>query len=41
VIAWPVETDGRKLHAGSTVLSSDGEALAVARALLIEPREGY
>jgi len=40
VIAWPIETDGRKRHAGSAVLSPDGEALAVARALLIEPREG-
>jgi hypothetical protein len=39
VIAWPMETDGRKRHAGSAVLTSDGEALAVARALLIEPRE--
>jgi hypothetical protein len=40
VIAWPIETDGRKRHAGSAVLSRDGEALAVARALLIEPRTG-
>jgi hypothetical protein len=40
VIAWPMEADGRKRYAGSAVLSSDGEALAVARALLIEPREG-
>jgi hypothetical protein len=40
VIAWPIETDGRKRHAGSAVLSRDGEALAVARALLIEPRAG-
>lgn len=40
VIAWPIETDGRKRHAGSAVLSPDGEALAVAHALLIEPREG-
>ena len=40
VIAWPIETDGRKQHAGSAVLSPDGEVLAVARALLIEPREG-
>ncbi len=39
VIAWPLEADGRKRHAGSGVLSPDGEALAVARALLIEPRE--
>ena len=38
VIAWPIETDGRKRHAGSAVLSSDGEVLAAARALLIEPR---
>ncbi len=40
VIAWPLERDGRKLHAGSAVLSADGDALAVARALLIEPRAG-
>ena len=40
VIAWPMETDGRKRHAGSAVLSRDGEALAVAHALLIEPRDG-
>ncbi len=40
VIAWPIETDGRKRHAGSAILSRDGEALAVARALLIEPRDG-
>ena len=40
VIAWPLKIDGRKRHAGSAVLSPEGEALAVARALLIEPREG-
>jgi hypothetical protein len=40
VIAWPIETDDRKRHAGSAVLSPGGEALAVARALQIEPREG-
>ena len=40
VIAWPIEIDGRKRHAGSAILSDDGEALAVARALLIEPRAG-
>jgi len=38
VIAWPIETKGRKRHAGSALLSHDGDALAVARALLIEPR---
>jgi hypothetical protein len=39
VIAWPTEAEGRKRHAGSAVLSSGGEVLAVARALLIEPRQ--
>ena len=38
VIAWPIEIDGRKHHAGSAVLSADGEILAVARALLITQR---
>jgi hypothetical protein len=38
VIAWPLETVGRKRHAGAAVLSRDGEPLAVARALLIEAR---
>jgi hypothetical protein len=39
VIGWPIEIDGRKHHAGSAVFSSDGALLAVARALLIAPRE--
>jgi hypothetical protein len=38
VIGWPMETDGRKRYAGSAVMSSDGKTLAIARALLIEPR---
>jgi hypothetical protein len=38
VIAWPLETVGRKRHAGAAVLSRHGEPLAVARALLIEAR---
>ena len=38
VIAWPIAFDGRKHHAGSAVLSEDGEVLALARALLIQPR---
>lgn len=38
VIAWPLEADGRKHHAGVAVVSADGEVLARARALLIEPR---
>jgi hypothetical protein len=37
-VAWPLEADGRKRSAGCAVLSPEGEALAVARALLIEPR---
>ena len=40
VLSWPIGVDGRKRHAGCAVLSSDGEALAVAQALLIEPRAG-
>lgn len=38
VIAWPLASDGRKRHAGSAVLSAHGSCLAVAYALLIEPR---
>ncbi|MEK6326769.1 MAG: hypothetical protein AABM66_04475 [Actinomycetota bacterium] len=38
VVGWPIGADGRKRHAGSAVLSPNGEALAVAHALLIEPR---
>jgi hypothetical protein len=38
VIAWPIERDGRKRLAGSAVLSAEGETLASAEVLLIEPR---
>jgi len=38
VMAWPVEIDGRKHHAGAAVVSAEGEVLAVAKALLIAPR---
>lgn len=38
VMAWPIEADGRKHQAGSAVLNADGEILALAQALLIEPR---
>jgi hypothetical protein len=38
-MAWPLEVDGRKRTAGAAVLSTEGKALAVARALMIEPRE--
>lgn len=40
VIAWPLVADGRKHHAGVAVVSADGEVLARAQALLIEPRQG-
>jgi hypothetical protein len=40
VVAWPIEADGRKRQAGSALLSADGETLAVASALLVEPRAG-
>jgi hypothetical protein len=39
VVAWPISTEGRKRHAGAAVLSAGGDVLAVARALMIEPRE--
>jgi hypothetical protein len=39
VISWSLETDGRKHHAGVAVVSAEGEVLARARALLIEPRQ--
>jgi hypothetical protein len=39
VIAWPISADGRKHEAGAAVLSGEGEALAIARVLMIEPRE--
>jgi len=39
VIAWPISAEGRKRVAGAALLSSGGETLAVARALMIEPRE--
>lgn len=38
VMSWPLESDGRKKHAGAAVLSAAGETLAVARALMIEAR---
>jgi hypothetical protein len=40
VIAWPIEIDGRKHHAGSALFSAGGQLLAAARALMIEPRAG-
>jgi hypothetical protein len=40
VIAWPVGAEDRKREAGAAVLSTDGTPLAVALALMIEPRGG-
>jgi hypothetical protein len=37
VTAWPVEGEGRKRLAGAALLSVEGERLAVANALLVEP----
>jgi hypothetical protein len=37
-IAWPIAVDGRKRRAGAALMSADGDTLAVADALLIEPR---
>jgi hypothetical protein len=37
VTAWPVKAEGRKRQAGSALLSAEGETLAVASALLVEP----
>ncbi|HVO54586.1 MAG TPA: hypothetical protein VMT37_09245 [Solirubrobacterales bacterium] len=36
-VAWPAWCDGRKHRAGSALFSVDGELLAVADALMIEP----
>ena len=38
VVAWPLGEDGRKLHAGTALLTADGESLAVARQTWIQPR---
>jgi len=38
-MGWPIERDGRKLHAGSAIFSEDGEPVARARATWIELRD--
>jgi len=38
VTAWPVGEDGRKIYAGTALLTEDGELLALARQVWIEPR---
>ena len=38
VVSWPLEEDGRKLHAGTALLGAEGEPLALARQTWIQPR---
>ena len=38
VVAWPLESDGRKRHAATALYGETGEVLALSRQLWIEPR---
>jgi hypothetical protein len=38
VVSWPLGEDGRKLYAGTALFAEDGELLALARQVWIEPR---
>ncbi len=38
VVSWPLGEDGRKLYAGTALVTADGELLALARQTWIEPR---
>lgn len=38
VVGWPLDADGRKRHAATTLFGADGEPLAISRQLWIEPR---
>jgi hypothetical protein len=38
VAAWPIGEDGRKLFAGTALFAADGELLALAQQVWIEPR---
>lgn len=38
VVGWPIGEDGRKLFAGTALYGRDGDVLAVARQVWIEPR---
>lgn len=40
VLSWPLGADGRKLFAGTALLTATGEPLAVARQTWIQPRTG-
>jgi hypothetical protein len=38
VVAWPLADEGHKRQAASAVFSAEGEPLAIARVLLVEPQ---
>jgi hypothetical protein len=38
VASWPLGEDGRKLFAGTALFASDGELLALARQVWIQPK---
>ncbi|MGL6280375.1 MAG: hypothetical protein ACRC50_12575 [Gaiella sp.] len=38
VIGWPLEVDGRKLHAATALVGEQGDLLAISRQLWIQPR---
>lgn len=38
-MGWPIDHEGRKVHAGSAIFSADGELLAEARATWIELKD--
>jgi hypothetical protein len=38
VLGWPMEREGRKLYAGTALLSADGELLAYSRQLWLVPK---
>ncbi len=38
VAVWPLDEDGRKLFAGTALFAEDGELLALAKQIWIEPR---
>lgn len=39
-MGWPVRSEGRKHHSGSALATTDGETIAYAKALWIEPKSG-
>lgn len=39
-MGWPVRSEGRKHHSGSALATTDGEIIASAKAVWIEPKSG-